>query len=77
MRTTFQLDPCTMLVVQGDIPRCASDNGSVHIQIEHTPLSLDGSEQPPADMPFACVLTPSHARAIASAILAAATDARQ
>lgn len=71
MRATFELDSCYELQISEDIPRASGDSGSVGVQVTHTPLGESTSE-----LVFALNLKPSHARAIASALLAAATEAR-
>jgi hypothetical protein len=76
METTFKLDGCHYLIVCGDMPRVASDARSVLLQVNHKPLpNVDGT-CPPDDLVVSFTVAPSEARAIASAILSAATEAR-
>lgn len=53
---------------------CAYANGQVGLQITHLPLGSNGAES--AKTIMQAFVKPSQARAIASAILSAATEAR-
>ena len=92
MRMKFYLDGCYTLTIGGDLPRIKHDPRSVGIQIDHTPLpeptlAYSGSSEGPSVTHAVmsrpepqCVasfnMKPSHARAIASALLSAATEAK-
>ena len=73
IRATFDLDGCYKLMVTSPNPTLGHDPRSVGLQLMHERISLD--EEPQIETVLTLNLTPSHARAIASAILSAATDA--
>ena len=88
MRMSFSLDGCHELEVTGNVPRTENDPASVCINVLYTPLpTLMPPPENTANMPpqyvqgptetkMSVSLKPSHARAIASALLAAATEAK-
>ena len=83
MRASFSLDGCYELEISGNVPRTQRDPESVCLNLLHTPLPVPmpgpdgtGYVQPPTETTFSISLRPSHARAIASALLSAATEAR-
>ena len=86
MQARFRLDGCHDLEIVGDVPRSAQDSASVSIRILRTPLPMlvpsgiqcsdVGYMQAPTETMIAVSLQPSYARAIASALLSAATEAR-
>lgn len=86
MDTTFKLDGCTKLRVV-NTPIYYGDAGSggalpegyVALLEERQPLVLPGAESPndaPVEVRVIKAFTPSEARALASVILSAATEAR-
>lgn len=85
MKATFQLDGCHTLSVTDNVPRHAADPASVSIQLDRAPLPTvhalpDGSTgmtYAPTECVFSTQLVPSYARAIASALLSAATEAKR
>ena len=87
MRSAFSLDGCHELEITGNVPRGAGDPESVCINLLYTPLPTlmstgdaergeRGYVQGPTETRMSVSLRPSHARAIASALLSAATEAR-
>lgn len=91
MTTMFTLDGCHALRISSDVPRNASDAGFVGFQLEYTPMRLPGDPEPTenqcsssTDLPvprgtrilMSKNLRRSEARAIASAMLSAATESR-
>ena len=92
MRMKFDIDGCYTLSITEDAVRAVGDPGSVGIQVDYTPLptpelaysgSSDGASSVSAVMgrpETRCMVSfnvkPSHARAIASALLSAATAVR-
>jgi hypothetical protein len=75
MRTTFELGDFTLMVSE-DNPRLAGTDRSVGLQVTHTEYVVPEGEKPKTTLVFAANLTPSHARAVASAILSAATETK-
>ena len=76
MRSVFQMDSCYELTIVEDCPRAFGDPRNVTISVTHTPLSLPSEPSGAAEHVVTFNLKPSHARAVASALLAAATEAR-
>lgn len=92
MRMRFELDGCYALTIGGDMPRPAGSPESVGVQVDYTPLPApelaysgnSGGEsvasaimgRPETRCLVAFSVKPSHARAIASALLSAATEAK-
>lgn len=85
MTTKFQLDNCYSLVVGGHIPDYPDGAGLVAFRLMYQPMPVltQGSNEPggwvyaPESQVFGVHVKPSHARAIASAILAEATETRK
>jgi hypothetical protein len=84
MKASFSIDGCHDLEITGNVPRTANDPASVCINLLRTPLPQLMSApdvancyvQPPTEVVLSVSLRPSHARAIASALLSAATEAK-
>lgn len=88
MRVSFSLDGCHEMEITGNVPRSVNDPESVCINVLRTPLPTLAPAPPgTANMPpqyfqsptetlLSVSLRPSHARALASALLSAATEAR-
>lgn len=85
MHTTFKLDGCHILEIGSDVPRDSYNPNSVGLQLTKRPLPMPDPTCPadgtafvvaPEEAIFAVSLTPSHARAIASALLSAATESK-
>jgi len=86
MRASFSIDSLHELEITGDVPRHEHDPASVCLNVLRTPLPVKnvygpkeaGPEytQGPTETIISVSLRPSHARAIASAMLSAATEAR-
>lgn len=83
MNATFHLDGCYSLLITDD-GRLTSGNmgassaGNVGLQLTYVPLQI-GTEERAPDAPqtlLQAFVKPSQARAIASALLSAATEAR-
>lgn len=80
MKATFELDPCHTLVIASIGVHHASEAGNgVVVRLLYQPLGLEAhpdniAKSEPWDR--AMHLPPSFARAIASALLSAATEAR-
>lgn len=91
MEALFKIDGCHNIRISSDVPRGMGDPRSVGFQLEYTPLRLPGDPEPVADacgsssdLPvptgtkilMSKILRSSEARAIASMLLSAATEAR-
>jgi hypothetical protein len=86
MRMSFDLDGCHAIEITGNVPRVQHDPASVCINVLYTPLPMPPARtenepegdyiQLPTQTKLSVSLKPSHARAIASALLSAATEAR-
>lgn len=74
MRAKFDVGIYTMSVT-GDAPRNAGDGRSVAVQIDAMRFTGANPSETTTEMVCAFTLKPSHARAIASALLSAATEA--
>lgn len=72
MRMTFDLDGGLSVVISSNAPRHSNDHNSVHIQVNRA----ESEEAPTGELLTAFSIKPSHARAISSALMTAATEGR-
>jgi hypothetical protein len=76
MIAMFRLDGCYTLRIGEDEPRTMSTPGSVGLQITYDKLTLPPDSPAPTEIIAAFSLRRSQARAIASAMLSAATESK-